>query len=160
MNKTFEKYMEMAKKDSPEAIDKWWNTNGDIATNYVGESNPNDMLVLMKVKPGSPDAQAFLDSTAKHQALQTLNVLGIRRFEAMIKEAMIDDFCLDLDRDQSQEVIDELKYPEDYTDEEEDMFHDMEDSDAQDRAGELMERNLSLKELKEYIDEKKSDWEI
>lgn len=157
MNKKFQDYLEMARRDTPEAIDAWWKKNFQYAIRYVDESNPNDFLTLMRIEADSEDVQSFLDSTAKHQALQVLDVLGVTKFEGMIKDAFVDNFTYDLSRDQSIEVIDDLKDPEDYDDD--DRWSDMDDSDARDRAGELIYA-MDLNNIERYINEKRSDWNI
>lgn len=155
--KQFKDYLEMARRDNPAVIDTWWKKNFQYAIRYVNESNPNDFLTLMRIEADSEDVQPFLDSTAKHQALQVLNVLGVTKFEGMIKDAFVDNFTYDLSRDQSIEVIDDLKDPEDYDDD--DRWSDMDDSDARDRAGELIYA-MDLNDIERYINEKRSDWNI
>lgn len=155
--KQFKDYLEMARRDNPAVIDTWWKKNFQYAIRYVDESNPNDFLTLMRIEADSEDVQPFLDSTAKHQALQVLNVLGVTKFEGMIKDAFVDNFTYDLSRDQSIEVIDDLKDPEDYDDD--DRWSDMDDSDARDRAGELIYA-MDLNDIERYINEKRSDWNI
>jgi len=154
--KKYQDYLEMARntRDTPEVIDKWWKKNAAYAVDYIEENGFADLGFLMKLSPEELDAEE--DGTAKSQALAALHVLGIKKFEGIIKDWYIDSLVYDMDRHQAQEIIEDLRDYE-YGDDEE--YSDMDDSDARDRAGELLEE-LDLKTLTDYLKEKRGDWEI
>jgi hypothetical protein len=90
--KTLNDYMEMARQSdrSQTAISSYWAANSHQVIDCVKDLGPELCLDIIGYAPESDEADAFMDSTAKHQALEMLNVMGVAEVDAMVQDWLSD----------------------------------------------------------------------